>query len=277
MCALTDEMIYAFIHKTPTEKGAVWTNTAPSSKKPNLLDLIRAAKNKLVQAQRYDDAKDLRDIERLLMEEISGNPVTFGDIESMLSDVRDAKNAASRAEEGVGLIEQRIEKMEEALSKEMAKTHEMDDILAGVVKHVGYTSEAPMRIVAAPAQDWKDRYFQGTDPVTEGTSKMASADWSPDPEPELKFTTAGPCHTICIMPKGNPSGIPFSVALEYLKAGRRVSLPEWRRAWIQTHPAHGISFHRGYDDVVQPFDIRLNGGFNAMLSSDWMVLPEPTK
>ncbi len=30
----------------------------------------------------------------------------------------------------------RIEKMEEALSKEMAKTREMDDILAGVVKRV---------------------------------------------------------------------------------------------------------------------------------------------
>jgi hypothetical protein len=37
----------------------------------------------------------------------------------------------------------RIEKMEKALSQEMARMREMDDILAGVVKRAGYEGEAP--------------------------------------------------------------------------------------------------------------------------------------
>ena len=40
----------------------------------------------------------------------------------------------------VGNLIVRLEKMEKALSEEMAKTREMDSILAGVVKKVGYVS-----------------------------------------------------------------------------------------------------------------------------------------
>ena len=50
----------------------------------------------------------------------------------------------------------RIEKMEKALSEEMAKTREMDDILAGVVKRVGYVSEAPEGDFKAELLKWLD-------------------------------------------------------------------------------------------------------------------------
>ena len=49
--------------------------------------------------------------------------------------------------------DERIEKMEKALSQEMAKVREMDDILAGVVKRVGYVSEAPY-----PAERYIHKY-----------------------------------------------------------------------------------------------------------------------
>jgi len=50
----------------------------------------------------------------------------------------------------------RIEKMEKALSEEMAKTREMDDILAGVVKRVGHPSEAMEDDFKAELLKWLD-------------------------------------------------------------------------------------------------------------------------
>lgn len=52
--------------------------------------------------------------------------------------------------------DERIEKMEKALSQEMAKVREMDDILAGVVKRVGYVSEAPEGDFKAELLKWLD-------------------------------------------------------------------------------------------------------------------------
>ena len=57
---------------------------------------------------------------------------------------------------GCAEMSQRIEKMEKALSEEMAKTREMDDILAGVVKKVGYVSEAPDGDFKADLIKWLD-------------------------------------------------------------------------------------------------------------------------
>lgn len=176
-----EETVKAYITQMQKDPTSVWATTPPPSPAPkSLLEMIRSAKDKLVRSQRYDDAKDLRDIERLLIEKLGNEPVVLNDIEAILDDVREAKNAAARAEEGVGLIEQRLEKMEKnplanfvhisddgqavldasmlptfdvivkssdafqkmerALSEEMAKTREMDSILAGVVKKVGYVS-----------------------------------------------------------------------------------------------------------------------------------------
>lgn len=152
-----DETIKAYVTKMANDPTSVWTTTPPKETPKNLLELVRAAKNKLVQSQRYDDAKDLRDIERLLMEKLGNEPVVLNDIEAILDDVREAKNASARAEEGVSLIEQRIEKMEKALSEEMAKVREMDDILAGVVKRVGYVSDEPSEVlVCAPGDSIAD-------------------------------------------------------------------------------------------------------------------------
>jgi len=57
---------------------------------------------------------------------------------------------------GCAEMSQRIEKMEKALSEEMAKTREMDDILAGVVKRVGHPSEAMEDDFKAELLKWLD-------------------------------------------------------------------------------------------------------------------------
>jgi len=56
-------------------------------------------------------------------------------------------------------MSQRIEKMEKALSEEMAKVREMDGILAGVVKRTGYMSEDKSKWPAMPAPTFINRQY----------------------------------------------------------------------------------------------------------------------
>lgn len=169
MSALEDT-IKAYVTKVANDPTSVWTTSHPKETPKNLLEMIRAAKNKLVQSQRYDDAKDLRDIERLLMEKLGNEPVVLNDIEAILDDVRESKNSAARAEEGVGSIEQRIEKLEKALSEEMARTREMDGTIAGVVIDVARLKRYEYIDVPMPVTVGGDNVYQGTDP-TDGVTK----------------------------------------------------------------------------------------------------------
>lgn len=141
----------------------------------------------------------------------------------------------------------RIEKMEKALSEEMAKTREMDGILAGVVRDVE-------RLKHYSPVKWSEMNVRDDGSIV-----------PPKPDPELKFTTSGPCHTICIMPNGSPSGIPFSVALEYLKAGRTILAPGGTRYIMQDGQV------RQTDGTIHT---RVFIGGELLLSSQWMVLPE---
>lgn len=146
--------------------------------------------------------------------------LTFDEICEVLADTR-----------GMALLlRERIEKMEKALSQEMAKVREMDDILAGVVKRVGYVSEAEV-----PGQG-----FYG----------------------------------IAIDPKASPSGIPFSVALEYLKAGRVVRRSSWPLNSISIFGG-GFAFtsYAGNDRGASSAAYR--PGSRDLLATDWMVVPEP--
>ena len=149
----------------------------------------------------------------------------------------------------------RIEKMEKALSEEMAKTREMDDILAGVVKKVGYVSEAP----------------EGGGGAAPFVSPASTSAAPPIVDRELKFTTAGPCHTICIMPNGSPSDIPFSVALEYLKAGRKLTHPSFGEGnSIEASAQNSILMH--WPDEGKWTNFVMDSAL--ALSDAWTVLPE---
>lgn len=64
-------------------------------------------------------------------------------------------------------LAQRLKKLEKALSEEMGKTREMDDILAGVVKRVGYVSgdesEHGEYIRKDELAAWLDEHLSGAD------------------------------------------------------------------------------------------------------------------
>jgi hypothetical protein len=180
-----------------------------------LLPIIQSLKNDLVSARQYEAAKHIRDAERLLLPQ--GPPSMY----------------------------ERIEKLEKALSEEMARTREMDVILAGMVKRVGYVSEAP------------------TPPVY--------ANWVGD----IKASHDESWH-IHTDPKASPSGVPFSVALEYLKAGRKIRWSKWAiqgmRVESRGHGSvGGMDVITGASQFICPFQ----PSCEQMTSNDWTVLPEP--
>jgi hypothetical protein len=168
-----------------------------------LLPIIQSLKNDLVSARHYEAAKHIRDAERLLLPQ--GSPSIEKRIEKMERFIDGSSMGCAEMSQRIEKMEKNplanfvhisddgqavldasmlptfdvivkssdaFKKMEKALSGEMARTREMDDILAGVVKRVGYVSEDPKK------PEWVDRYFQGTDPVADsGISKFASATW----------------------------------------------------------------------------------------------------
>jgi len=143
-----------------------------------------------------------------------------------------------------------IEKMEKALSEEMAKTREMDDILAGVVKDV----ERLKHYSPVKWSDMKVRDDGSVVPPDPGVSRVAI--WESVPN-------------IIIDPTASPKNIPFSVALEYLKAGRRICRSQWELgACAVIRPGKGIVYEcTTYAERFKPEN-------NDMLSTDWMVIPE---
>ena len=100
-----------------------------------LLPIIQSLKNDLVSARQYEAAKHIRDAERLLLPQ--GPP-------SMDERIKRLEQFIDGSSMQCSEMSQRIEKMEKALSQEMARTREMDDILAGVVKRAGYEGEKSM-------------------------------------------------------------------------------------------------------------------------------------
>jgi hypothetical protein len=78
------------------------------------------------------------------------------------------------------------------------------------------------------------------------------------------------CHTVCIMPKGNPKGIPFSVALEYMRAGREVRRPHWFNAarWRIINSCIRQIYWDGLDNGIAPVH------HDSLLATDWEVVPE---
>ncbi len=139
-------------------------------------------------------------------------------------------------------MSQRLEKTEKALSEEMAKAREVDDILVGVVKKVGYVSEAP-------PDDHIERWCIGapSNPVVR---------WQFDP-------------------KASPTGIPFSVALEYLKTGREVRRKGWALTTRRIQPngpggVGGLYVITGASWCVSGFQPALSD----MLATDWEVVPQ---
>jgi hypothetical protein len=99
-----------------------------------LLPIIRSLKSDLVIARQYEAAKHIRDAECVLLPQ--GPP-------SMDERIKRLEQFIDGSSMQCSEMSQRIEKMEKALSQEMARMREMDDILAGVVKRAGYEGEAP--------------------------------------------------------------------------------------------------------------------------------------
>jgi len=167
--------------------------------------------------------------------------LTFDEICEVLADTR-----------GMALLlRERIEKMEKALSQEMARTREMDDILAGVVKRVGYVGEVTASMPAA---------------IT--THVAGSSRW------EIKSgTNDGGIAFINIDPKASPTGIPFSVALEYLKAARSLRHPSFEDGNYIQVLSNSIVMCWPEDGKWTNFVMD-----SALALSDaWTVLPEPQK
>jgi hypothetical protein len=154
---------------------------------------------------------------------------------------------------------ERIEKLEAALSEEMAKTREMDDILAGVVRDV----ERLKHYSPVKWSETKVRDDGSIVPPSPGVAHVAG---------EGQFRSVP--YSIGIDPKASPSGIPFSLALEFLKAGRTVTRSNWQnRARVEPRGAGAVGglrvIHAASLDYG-PFEPCLND----LLATNWMVLTE---
>lgn len=85
----------------------------------------------------------------------------------------------------------------------------------------------------------------------------------------VEYLEDGVNHLLYIDPKASPKGIPFEVALAYLKAGRRIRKPSFRAQWYWELRDGKIkdAASRSVCDGDIPFNTDLIG-------SDWEVIPE---
>ena len=89
----------------------------------------------------------------------------------------------------------------------------------------------------------------------------------------MNVTNTGPSHHLAIDPKASPTGIPFEIALAYLKAGRKVRRDKWDPC-TRIEPrgpgaAGGLRMIVGDTDTGEVLIQQAN-----LLATDWMVLPE---
>lgn len=136
---------------------------------------------------------------------------------------------------------ERLEKLEKALSEEMAKARER------------------------------------TIPWINADDLPSTTPCSPDPgvahvAPSTMWNNIG--YNIALDPKDSPSGIPFSVALEYLKAGREVRRKGWAPSTRRVQPhgpggVGGMQVISGASVYVSDFQPALSD----MLATDWEVVP----
>jgi hypothetical protein len=95
----------------------------------------------------------------------------------------------------------------------------------------------------------------------------------------LSDRRVGDDYALLFDPDASPSGVPFEVALMYLKVGRKVRLCYWSRAFLKVE-GNIIKFFRGYDDHSEPMSFPntpLMGAMNALMCSDWVVIPKEEK
>jgi len=138
-------------------------------------------------------------------------------------------------------MSERLEKLEDVVSKEMAKVRER------------------------------------TIPWINADDLPSTTPCSPDPgvahvAPSTMWNNIG--YNIALDPKASPTGIPFSVALEYLKAGREVRRKSWSITThrIQPHGPGGVGgmyVIAGASVYVGDFQPALSD----MLATDWEVVP----
>lgn len=139
-----------------------------------LLPIIRSLKSDLVIARQYEAAKHIRDAECVLLPQgppsmderikrleqfIDGSSMQCSEMSQRIEKMEKnpLANFAHIDDSGQAVLDASMlptfdvivkssdafQKMENALSQEMARMREMDDILAGVVKRAGYEGEAP--------------------------------------------------------------------------------------------------------------------------------------
>ena len=90
----------------------------------DIMDAAIRLKELLVRDQKYDAAKNVRDIERAYLEMVNEEPVTGEVVHTLAQDFAALENTVSiLAEENDGL-RQRLEKLEKALSEHMAEVRE---------------------------------------------------------------------------------------------------------------------------------------------------------
>lgn len=81
---------------------------------------------------------------------------------------------------------------------------------------------------------------------------------------------------IAIDTDGSPRNIPFSVALEYLKAGRKIKRSSWRNTESKRIEARGNGAIGGIEVIVgaSNYVCDFNPSCADMVACDWMVLPK---
>lgn len=89
---------------------------------------------------------------------------------------------------------------------------------------------------------------------------------------EMKTFGSGPeACSIVFNPKASPKNIPFSIALEYMRAGRKVRQEEFATGWYWTIAGNEVVDADGgrvFPSPEMPF------GYTDIVGNEWTVLPE---
>lgn len=124
---------------------------------------------------------------------------------------------------------------------------------------------APSNMFIPPDQNWKDRYFQGTDPVQQADETHVLVG-----NAMVQKDYAAGLVAMLVTPGASPKGVGFEVALAYLKAGRKVANPKFEDGNFISARSNGI-YMNWPDGKVTNFVIDAS----ILLSNAWWVIPKP--
>ena len=153
----------------------------------------------------------------------------------------------------------RIFRLENLADSEMESRSRLGKHVERMNDRLTKLEEALNRFMVETREEEKHPPTSGT-PLAEPVHVAGNSRW------EVKSgTNDGGIAFINIDPKASLSGIPFSVALEYLKAGRKVRRPCFAPWWCWVISAGDITSLEG---------VTIHPQSKEVLATDWMVVPE---